>query len=506
MLRIQDNNNNNRRNAEWTRTRRDDDPGTRLFGIPNAPPLLNLRPDHVAVGSPLSTRLSPPTPFSNNGSRFSAGDCGGGSPYSAQFRGGDHCSANAKLWLDSESSSFQVGKSTFSDNKWVDDLGGAVSNNFARMSIVDGTKPRGSYDVDGYNNACSLDSNVPFFNETGAPYCNGGVSVSPGFVGKGYAFEPSPLVHDHHHLYHHLTDQRVMKQGTSDQVQLQKPSSFVNPYVCDNPFLGSQHFGVDCEPASGWGAKNPFRFSQVMHPRIGLSPSVNTPSHFLPATRDMAMAVAAANGAELPQCLTPMRNGTNPAGFRCDNSIIIQGKDVKPFVERGYGSLRGCKKGQGPCGELAIQVVGENVSRHISNHAPGGSQICGNNSNFARDSSLPLMLDFYNLAQAKGYIYNMAKDQNGCRFLQRMVEEGTYEDVRVVFEGIVDNVVELMMDPFGNYLVQKLLDVCTEEQRFQIVLMLTKEQGQLVRISLNTHGYVCPPNLTINLIILLLIG
>ena len=40
----------------------------------------------------------------------------------------------------------------------------------------------------------------------------------------------------------------------------------------------------------------------------------------------------------------------------------------------------------------------------------------------------------------------------------------------IVFDGIIDNVVELMMDPFGNYLVQKLLDVCREEQKLHIVL------------------------------------
>ncbi|KAE8667901.1 putative pumilio-like protein 7 [Hibiscus syriacus] len=45
-----------------------------------------------------------------------------------------------------------------------------------------------------------------------------------------------------------------------------------------------------------------------------------------------------------------------------------------------------------------------------------------------------------------------------------------------------------MMNPFGNYLMQKLLEVCSEEQRTQILLMATEEPGQLVRISLNTHG------------------
>lgn len=33
---------------------------------------------------------------------------------------------------------------------------------------------------------------------------------------------------------------------------------------------------------------------------------------------------------------------------------------------------------------------------------------------------------------------------------------------------VLDHLVELMMDPFGNYLIQKLLDRCSEEQRLQV--------------------------------------
>ncbi|XP_039040357.1 putative pumilio homolog 7, chloroplastic [Hibiscus syriacus] len=82
----------------------------------------------------------------------------------------------------------------------------------------------------------------------------------------------------------------------------------------------------------------------------------------------------------------------------------------------------------------------------------------------------------------------IAKDQHGCRFLQRLFDEGNPEDLEVIFKEIIDHVVELMMNPFGNYLMQKLLEVCSEEQRTQILLMATEEPGQLVRISLNTHG------------------
>ncbi|ESQ27302.1 hypothetical protein EUTSA_v10018339mg [Eutrema salsugineum] len=93
-----------------------------------------------------------------------------------------------------------------------------------------------------------------------------------------------------------------------------------------------------------------------------------------------------------------------------------------------------------------------------------------------------------NMCDIQGYVYLMAKDQHGCRFLQRVFDQGTPLDAMIIFNQVIAHVVELMMDPFGNYLMQKLLDVCNEEQRTQIVLVATAEPGQLIRISLNAYG------------------
>ena len=38
----------------------------------------------------------------------------------------------------------------------------------------------------------------------------------------------------------------------------------------------------------------------------------------------------------------------------------------------------------------------------------------------------------------------------------------------MVFDEVLENVVGLMMDPFGNYLIQKLLDRCSEQQRLEV--------------------------------------
>ncbi|GJN08815.1 hypothetical protein PR202_ga26772 [Eleusine coracana subsp. coracana] len=96
-------------------------------------------------------------------------------------------------------------------------------------------------------------------------------------------------------------------------------------------------------------------------------------------------------------------------------------------------------------------------------------------------------LRYENMVGVKGYIYFMAKDQNGCRFLQQKFEEGK-NHVDVIFEGIIDHIAELMINSFANYLVQKMLDVCDEEQRLRIIVMLTEDPVKLLKISLNTHG------------------
>lgn len=90
--------------------------------------------------------------------------------------------------------------------------------------------------------------------------------------------------------------------------------------------------------------------------------------------------------------------------------------------------------------------------------------------------------------EVTGRIYLMAKDQHGCRFLQRKFSEGTPQDVEKIFLEIIDHIVELMTDPFGNYLVQKLLEVCNEDQRMQILRTITRKAGELVRISCDMHG------------------
>ncbi|KAF9916415.1 hypothetical protein BX616_003824 [Lobosporangium transversale] len=84
-----------------------------------------------------------------------------------------------------------------------------------------------------------------------------------------------------------------------------------------------------------------------------------------------------------------------------------------------------------------------------------------------------------------GQIYSLCKDQHGCRYLQKKLEEQNEAHLAIIFNEVFGHFVELMTDPFGNYLCQKLLEYCGDEQRTAIVETVAPD---LVNISLNMHG------------------
>ncbi|GJN25301.1 hypothetical protein PR202_gb13110 [Eleusine coracana subsp. coracana] len=97
-------------------------------------------------------------------------------------------------------------------------------------------------------------------------------------------------------------------------------------------------------------------------------------------------------------------------------------------------------------------------------------------------------LTYNSVDEIVGRICTVAKDQNGCCFLRKVYTEGTQEDVENVFAEIIDHIGELMVDPFAHYLVLKILDECSNDQRLRIICEITKVPVDLLKISCNMHG------------------
>ncbi|KAK5660951.1 hypothetical protein OQA88_12326 [Cercophora sp. LCS_1] len=96
----------------------------------------------------------------------------------------------------------------------------------------------------------------------------------------------------------------------------------------------------------------------------------------------------------------------------------------------------------------------------------------------ARYNNLPL-------ESVGGTIYTLCKDQHGCRYLQKQLENRMPEQIHMIWVETNQHVVELMTDPFGNYLCQKLLEYCTDDER---TVLIQNASEAMVRIALNQHG------------------
>lgn len=89
------------------------------------------------------------------------------------------------------------------------------------------------------------------------------------------------------------------------------------------------------------------------------------------------------------------------------------------------------------------------------------------------------------LDQFIGSIYTLCKDQHGCRFLQKQLDEFGQEAASTIYGEIKAHIFELMNDPFGNYLVQKLFETITSKERLEIV---QNYAPQFLQTALDAHG------------------
>tara|TARA_R110002050_G_scaffold299366_1_gene464732 strand:- start:608 stop:1597 length:990 start_codon:yes stop_codon:yes gene_type:complete len=128
---------------------------------------------------------------------------------------------------------------------------------------------------------------------------------------------------------------------------------------------------------------------------------------------------------------------------------------------------------------------------HDSADKNGGMNGSGNgnsnsNNGVGRDGRDAQGSRLTHIDQCRGRVYSLCKDQYGCRFLQKQLDEETDGSVtELIFEETRERFVDLMTDPFGNYLCQKLLEHCTDEQRLALIEVIA---GDLVSISKNMHG------------------
>ncbi len=68
----------------------------------------------------------------------------------------------------------------------------------------------------------------------------------------------------------------------------------------------------------------------------------------------------------------------------------------------------------------------------------------------------------------------LAKDQAGCRFLQKKIEDEPEIANALLYSSLIENLTDVIKDPFGNYLIQKIFEYITEDKFYQLMAIVSK--------------------------------
>eukprot|EP00767_Chilomastix_cuspidata_P006712 gnl/Chilomastix_cuspidata/716.p1 GENE.gnl/Chilomastix_cuspidata/716~~gnl/Chilomastix_cuspidata/716.p1 ORF type:complete len:585 (-),score=144.07 gnl/Chilomastix_cuspidata/716:285-2039(-) len=106
----------------------------------------------------------------------------------------------------------------------------------------------------------------------------------------------------------------------------------------------------------------------------------------------------------------------------------------------------------------------------------------------ATDAGTPVREDA--TLQKKSF-FDMATDQEGSRHLQQILVKGTEKSrtvAQLFFEEVLPRFAEIMKNPFGNYVCQKVIALVDEDARARILLQVSPALGDL---SVSLHGTRC---------------
>jgi len=78
---------------------------------------------------------------------------------------------------------------------------------------------------------------------------------------------------------------------------------------------------------------------------------------------------------------------------------------------------------------------------------------------------------------------SIAKHRFGCRILERLMEHCPADQTRVLVEDVIRNVYVLCRHPFGNYVVQHILEYGTQTQRSVVIDALL--QGGVMQLAMH---------------------
>nr|XP_051712729.1 pumilio homolog 1 isoform X18 [Oryctolagus cuniculus] len=89
------------------------------------------------------------------------------------------------------------------------------------------------------------------------------------------------------------------------------------------------------------------------------------------------------------------------------------------------------------------------------------------------------------LREIAGHIMEFSQDQHGSRFIQLKLERATTAERQLVFNEILQAAYQLMVDVFGNYVIQKFFEFGSHEQKLALAERI---RGHVLSLALQMYG------------------
>jgi hypothetical protein len=130
-----------------------------------------------------------------------------------------------------------------------------------------------------------------------------------------------------------------------------------------------------------------------------------------------------------------------------------------------------------------------NMYKNYVQESANRSNIINTNINPTLKSFMPPVATRFNLNEDKSVLDNLLvliKDQNGCRMIQKKLEEKKEDFLKSFFDKIKNNVCDIICDQFGNYVIQKFVESCTDKNIIKNLMICLKPK--IYTISTNSYG------------------
>ncbi|GAB4852758.1 hypothetical protein Ancab_016967 [Ancistrocladus abbreviatus] len=170
---------------------------------------------------------------------------------------------------------------------------------------------------------------------------------------------------------------------------------------------------------------------------------------------------------------------------------LIQGPNFNVYQNGGFRPQYGSEdagRGMGFNWTRGGSVINNGSSHQSAPNLSNHHLHCHQFQFHANGSNSWLEPNIDSINDLKDKVILLAKDQIGCRFLRRKLEEGSLEEIDVLISEVKRGVKDILVNQFGNTIFQELLQYYHYDDMKDIIQSLIRDQNSFMNICIDHIG------------------